>query len=59
MPGNEELTVIIITWKCSETPAMRPVEMVLKLTKVNGQEMLLQANTECVACLLAISRRVK
>ena len=59
MPGNEELTAISITWKCPETPAMRPVEMVLKLTKVNGQEMLLQTNTECPACWLAISRRVK
>jgi hypothetical protein len=59
MPGNEELTAIIITWKCPETPAMRPVEMVLKLTKVNGQEMLLQTNTECPACWLAIFRRVK
>ena len=59
MPGNEELTAIIITWKCPETPAMRRVEMVLKLTKVNGQEMLLQTNTECPACWLAISRRMK
>jgi len=59
MPGNEELTAIIIRWTCPETPTMRPVEMVLKLTKVNGQEMLLQTNTECPACWLAISRRVK
>lgn len=58
VPADEDGKSISVTWKCSEYPKMLPVEVIWKLTKVGGQEVLMQINTECGACSV-ILRRMK
>jgi hypothetical protein len=58
VPADEDGKSIAVSWKCPEYPNMLPVNVVWKLTKVNGQEVLMQINAECGACS-SIMRRVK
>jgi len=58
VPADEDGKSIEVIWKCPQYPTMRPVPVVWKLTKVGGQEVLMQINTECGACS-GLLRRVK
>ena len=57
-PADEDGKAVSVTWKCPEHPNMLPVNVVWKLTKVGGQEVLMQINIECGACS-AILRRTR
>jgi hypothetical protein len=58
VPAHEDGNSIEVAWKCPEYPNMLMVNVIWKLTKVGGQQVMMQINTDCGACS-SILRRVR